>query len=139
MALALLDLCAADLPDDAVHLPGDSAPTAAHRPEAGDQLARVFVRQSRLELDLWRARSGGAIELVGIRSDRGHARDRRVPAHRHYHSSMGVAQPTGGYSVSPAEKHTHSGGQLILIPVRVARHRLTVSSLSRRDTGLSPA
>src|SRR5262245_31458004 len=139
MALDLLDFRGPDDADDVVRLPGDSAPAAAHRPKAGDQLARILVCQPQLELNLWRTRSGRTIELVGIRSDRCDACDRRVPDHRRGSSPLAVAEPAGEYYLSRATKHAHRRGQLVLVPFRAARNRLAGSGLSWRDPGVSTA
>src|SRR5262249_39445770 len=95
LALDLLDFCGSDDADAVVHPPGHSAPASAHRPEAGDQLAWVLVCQPRLELDLWRARSGRTIELAAIWSHRCDARDRRIPDHGRSCPPLAVPQPAG--------------------------------------------
>src|SRR5215813_13110907 len=93
VALDFLDFSAAGNADDAVHLPSDTAPAGANRPKADDQLGWFLVCQYWAQLDLWRARPGRAIGLVGIGCDRRDARKRRIPDHRRSHSSVDVTQP----------------------------------------------
>src|SRR6185369_9253062 len=115
----------------------DSSPAAAHWTKTRNKLARVFVFQSGLEPDLWRARSRRTIELVGIRRSRGDAGDRCFPFGCHGNSPLVIAKSSGQYSIPFAEEHSDSCGHFVLVSLCTARDCIADSGLSGRNTGLS--
>src|ERR1043165_2366383 len=139
LEMDLVEWCAADTFDDALHIPRHPEPFSGGVKPAQGQLARIPLRKPWIQPAFRRARPGTTSRLVSFRNDCRDDGNRVFLSCRRGNPAMVIAESVLQSSVDHQAQHTYPRRGSLFFSLRAARNSISNSRISRRHTKLPSA